>query len=61
MTSHWLKSLWPVLLSGAQLARETERNGSCTHWAEYSNQCIYAALSGGMSHSTILISFLNLY
>lgn len=29
MTSHWLKSLWPVLLSGPQLAGETECNGSC--------------------------------
>lgn len=29
MTSHWLKSLWVALLSGRQLARETECNGSC--------------------------------
>lgn len=29
MTTHWLKSLWPVLLSGAQLARERKWNGSC--------------------------------
>lgn len=30
MTSHWLKSIWAALLSGPQLAGETERNGPCT-------------------------------
>lgn len=28
MTTHWLKSFWPVLLSGPQLAGETECDGS---------------------------------
>lgn len=30
MATHWLKSFWPVLLSGPQLAGETECNGSPT-------------------------------
>lgn len=36
MTTHWLKSLWPTLLSGPQLARERQSPKALACWTEWS-------------------------